>query len=76
MNDPQVEPIARRDGPVWAPKFPLVQCDAMTIYKPQGSTYDCDVFVDICDIECLESSFVGLNRVKRIEQLFLQPFDF
>ena len=76
LDDPEVVPIARRGGPVGAQNFPLVQCDALTIHKSQGSTYDCDVFVDIGDREYLGGSFVAMIRVKRLEQLFLQPFDF
>ena len=48
----------------------------MTINKSQGSTFDCEMSLDIGDKEVLGSTFVGLSRVTKFSYLYLRPFDF
>ena len=56
--------------------FPLVAATAITIHKSKGSTFECEVFVDIRDREVLGSTFVALSRVTKFENLYLRAFDF
>ena len=75
-DDCEIVPIGRVANSSGVHNFPLIQCNSLTIHKSQGSTYECDVYLNIGTREDMGSTFVALTRVKMMEQLFVLPFDF
>ena len=79
LDNPKLVPIFRssiRKDRGERCQFPLVLCNALTIHKAQGGSYDY-VYSDIGEREMSPGvSYVAFTRCRTVENLYLAPFSY